>query len=381
MSVRNSARSSELVVSARALRWAVLVGAAAAAFATTSVALGAFNSLTSGGPMTVATKRIFPAVRSTSAWSVRDASAGGAEANSDDRLSYADGLLRNTANWATTFAANRYLEFDFNSVAPGGVAVSSAQFNFRFASGGGGETGCFYVEVYRASTSTLIGTHGSTGAPLGCESAGTQTTYTVTLAEVTTTAILNDLRVRAYGYEDGGNPLAIDMATVTGATPYANFKLYEKIYRDRANGTVATTNWGTAIAGDNFNYQSTGNWATTFSTTRYVKTTFDPGVPTGSVITSASFDFYYRSNTAGNTVCWYMETYNGATLLAAHGSPGTPISCNTGNTTYSSDNVLLPELTNVADANNLTIKTYMKESGSAKTQLDLARLNLNYYLN
>jgi hypothetical protein len=75
-----------------------------------------------------------------------------------------------------------------------------------------------------------------------------------------------------------------------------------------------------------------------------------------------------------------METYNGLTLLGTHGSAGTPISCNTGNTTFSTDNVVLSELTTVANANNLTIKVYMKESGNKKTQIDLARLNVNYYL-
>jgi hypothetical protein len=75
-----------------------------------------------------------------------------------------------------------------------------------------------------------------------------------------------------------------------------------------------------------------------------------------------------------------METYNGLTLLGTHGSSGTPISCNTGSTTFSTDNVVLSELTTVANANNLTIKVYMKESGNKKTQIDLARLNVNYYL-
>ena len=62
-----------------------------------------------------------------------------------------------------------------------------------------------------------------------------------------------------------------------------------------------------------------------------MKFTFDPDVPTGSVITSASIDFYYKPNTGSDTVCWYFETYNGATLLGTHGSTGTPVSCNNTN--------------------------------------------------
>ena len=106
-----------------------------------------------------------------------------------------------------------------------------------------------------------------------------------------------------------------------------------------------------------------------------MKFTFDPDVPSGSVITSASINFYYKTNTAGDTVCWYFETYNGATLLGTHGSTGTPVSCNSTNA-FSTDNVTLSELTSVTDANNLTIKVYMKDSTAArKSQMDLVQLN------
>lgn len=363
------------------VRWGALIGAAAAAFLVATAAVAGFNAITSGGPMTVSSKRIFPGVRSTSAWTLRDASGGGVETNADDALSYADGTVKTTSNWSSSFASNRYLEFDFNGARPGGVSVSSATFNFRMAANSAGETACFYIAVYRASTASLLATYGSSSSPIGCNSTIVQTTYTQSISgAVTDTTILNDLRVRVYGNESGARPMKVDMATVTGSTPYAAYTAYEQIYRDQASTTLTTTNWGVAISGDNTNYPSVGNWSSSFSTLRYLKLTFDPAVPTGSVITGASVDFYYRSNTAGNTACWYMETYNGVTLLGTHGSSGTPISCNTGNTTFSTDNVTLSELTTVANANNLTIKVYMKESSNKKTQIDFARLNVNYYL-
>jgi hypothetical protein len=363
------------------VRWGALIGAAAAAFLVATTAVAGFNAITSGGPMTVSSKRIFPGVRSTSAWTLRDASGGAAEANADDALSYADATVKATSNWSSSFASNRYLEFDFNSAWPGGVSVSSATFNFRMAANGAGETACFYIAVYRASTSALLATYGSSGSPIGCNATIVQTTYTQSIAgAVTDSTILNDLRVRVYGNESGGRPMKVDMATVTGSTPYMSYTAYEQIYRDQANTTLTTTNWGVAISGDGTNYPSAANWSSSFSALRYLKLTFDPAVPSGSVITSASVDFYYRSNTAGNTACWYLETYNGLTPLGTHGSSGTPISCNTGNTTFSTDNVTLSELTTVANANALTIKVYMKESGNKKTQIDFARLNVNYYL-
>jgi hypothetical protein len=368
------------LVSRRALRWAALAGMVAASFTTVSLALAGFNSPTNGGPATYTTKRIFPGIRSGAAWTLRDASGGAAETNADDSLSYADAVVKNTSNWATTFASNRYVEFDFNSPRPGGVAVSSAQFNYRMAANGVGDTACFYLEVYRASTSTLIGSHGDASNPVACNSTIIQTTYSTTLAEVTNTTILNDLRVRVYGKESGGAPMKQDLATVTGSTPYSSFTQYEKIYRDQSTGTPTTTNWSLATSGDGTAYTSASNWATTFSTLRYMKLTFDPGVPSGSVITSASVDFHYKANTSGDTVCWYFETYNGATLLGTHGSSGSPVSCNS-TSSFSTDNVTLSELTSVTDANSLTIKIYMKAStGSRKSQTDLAQLNVNYYL-
>ncbi|HMJ00078.1 MAG TPA: hypothetical protein VK488_09615 [Gaiellaceae bacterium] len=375
-----SRQPPDSLVSRRALRWAVIAGVAAASFTTVSLAFAGFNSAASGGPGTYASKRIFPGIRTSSAWTLRDASGGGAETNADDTLSYTDALLKTTGNWATTFSSTRYVEFDFNSARPGGVAVSSATFAYRMAANSAGDTACFYFEVYRASSSTLIGTHGSTGVPVACNATTTQTTYSTTLAEVTDTTILNDLRVRVYAKESGSRPMKQDLASVTGSTAYGSFTTYEKIYRDQSTGTPATTNWSVATSGDSTAYVSAGNWATTFAAARYMKFTFDPHVPSGSVITSASVDFYYKNNTAGDTVCWYFETYNGATLLGTHGSSGSPVSCNS-TAGFTTDNVTLAELTSVTDANNLTIKVYMKDStGARKSQTDLVQLNINHYL-
>ena len=168
------------------------------------------------------------------------------------------------------------------------------------------------------------------------------------------------------------------MATVTGSTPYTSFTMYEKIYRDQATGSATTTNWSLATAGNGASHISAANWANSFGAARYMKFAFDPGVPSGSVLTSASVRFYYKANTSGNTICWYFETYNGATLLGTHGSSGSPVSCNS-TTNYSTDNIALSEVTSSANANNLTIKVYMKDSPLArKSQTDLVQLDINF---
>jgi hypothetical protein len=384
-----SHRSPDRLVSRPALRWAALAGAAAAAFTATSLAFGSFSGSATGGPMSVTTKRIFPGVRSTSAWNLKDASAGSGEVeNSDLFLAAGDTRIKTTGNWTTAFASNRWLEFDFNASRPGGVPVSSATFNFSFADNVAGNTACIYIEVYRASTATLLGSYGTSAAPLACSSSSTTyTTINQSIAtQVASTDVLNDLRIRVYGKESGNRAMKLDLATVSGATAYANYTMYEQISRDQSTGTLTTTNWALAISADNTNYLNAANWATTFSTTRYLKFAFNPSVPTGAVITSVTLNFYYRSNTAGDTACWYGEAYNGTTLLASYGSSGTPQSCNTGNTTYSTDTVTMSQLTSandasaVTDVNNLAVRAYMKESGGRRTQIDFVQLNVNYYL-
>jgi len=384
-----SHRSPDRIVSRRALRWAALAGAAAAAFAASSLAFGGLSGSATGGPMSVTTKRVFPGVRSTSAWNLKDASAGSGEVdNSDLFLTAGDSRIKTTGNWGSAFASNRWLEFDFNSSRPGGVPVSAATFNFSFADNVAGDTACIYIEVYRASTATLLGSYGSSGTPLACSSSNvTFTTVNQSIAtEVTSTDVLNDLRIRVYGKESGGKAMKLDLATVSATTAYGSSTTYEQISRDQASGTLTTTNWSVGTAADNVNYPAASNWATTFSASRYLKFAFDPSVPAGSVITSVTLNFYYRSNTAGDTACWYGEAYNGATLLASYGSSGTPQSCNTGNTTYSTDTVTMSTLTSandanaVSDVNNLAVRAYMKESGGKKTQIDFVQLNVNYYL-
>src|SRR5262249_31268624 len=286
------------LVSRRALRFAALIGAAAAAFSVASLSFASFSSTTTGVSMAVTSKKIFPGVRSTSAWNLKDASAGAGEVDASDLfLASGDSRILTTGNWSSAFSATgnwpwsssrpRYVEFDFNSSRPGGVPVSTATFNFSLADNVAGNTACIYVEVYRASTSTLLGSYGSSGSPLVCSSSNTTFTNVnqSIAAQVTNTDVLNDLRIRVYGRESGNRAMKIDLATVSGATSYANYTMYEQISRDRSTGTATTTNWSLALSGDATSYTSASTWASTFSTSRYLKFIFDPSVPTGAVIT------------------------------------------------------------------------------------------------
>jgi YVTN family beta-propeller protein len=109
-------------------------------------------------------------------------------------------------------------------------------------------------------------------------------------------------------------------------------------------------------------YVSSVGWLPSFDSSRYLRLTFPAYVAGGSVVTSATFRHLYRSATAGHTTCYYFEVYSGATLLATHGSAGTPLSCN-ATTSYASDAVALPEVDTVAEANTVSIKLFVRNSG------------------
>jgi hypothetical protein len=361
------------------LRWAAALGAVAATLASTSVALAAFTSSATGGPMALATKRIFPGLRSAWPWEIQDASAGGAEVNSSDPLSYADGIVTTTKTWSNSFAANRFDDFDLSSGRPAGIPVSSATFNFTFAASRVTDNACFYLEVRRASTNALLGTHGSAGSPSACANLGAQVAASVDIsAEVTGTDIANDLRIRVYANESASKAIKIDLATVAITTPYVTSTLAERRFDDEANTASAVSLWPLTAA-DGTAYTSSGSLAAGFSTTRYVKFTPSAAVPASASISTAEVLFAYKSATAGDTTCWYFEVYNGASLIGTHGSSTAPVSCN-GTTSFLTDTVPVPELRTVAAANNAVLKVYMKNSGARKALVDLVQLDLNYYL-
>ena len=361
----------------RPVRWGVAVGAAVAMFVTTSAALAAFSSLASSGA-TLSTKRIFAGVRSAWPSDVRDASGGAAETNSSDVLSYADGLTVTTKSWSSAFAATRFDDFDFSGGRPAAVPVTSATFNFTFGPSRSNDDACLYVEVRRASTNALLGTHGSSGSPSACSTGSTVAATVSVSSEVTNTDIANDLRIRVYANNSTNRPLKIDLASVSITTPWFTTTLFEKRWDDEANAAAAVVLWP-FVATDGTAYTTVGNLATAFNAARYLKFTPNQAVPAGAAIPGAQVQFAYKSATNGDTTCWYFEVYNGATLIGTHGSSGTPVSCN-ATTSYVTNTVSIPEVDTVAEANSLVLKAYLRNSGSRKASIELVQVDLSYYL-
>ena len=111
---------------------------------------------------------------------------------------------------------------------------------------------------------------------------------------------------------------------------------------------------------------SASGWPTAFSPTSYLDLAFPAYVPSGAVVSGATFNFAYRSLDGTGTTCMYVEVYSAGALIGAHGSAGAPASCNaTGD--YIEATIALPEINSVASA-------------GARSQINLATLAVDWYL-
>jgi len=312
----------------------------------------------------------------TSAWDLRDASAGGTELNASDPSAFsADGRTMTTTPPPATFRANRYLQIDFNGPVPASAITSSASFDFRFAAGRAGSTACFYFDVRRASTNAVIATHGSAAAPVGCVTGTGQSAFSTALSEVSTGTVASDLRLRVYMRATGSVAPAVDLATVRLTGPLGTATLYDVDLGDRLGGATVDAGWPLAAQGGNV-YRSASLWSPAFSASRYLRLTAPSYVPAGATVTGASFVHRFR-RVSGGTVCWYLQVLQGTTVIGTHGSPASPISCTSGGG-YRTDTVSLPEINSPARANGTVLKLYVRSSTGRASEHDLAELSINY---
>jgi hypothetical protein len=186
---------------------------------------------------------LFPGERVTPAFNVGDSSSGSETDRSSSFAFSADSLTTTTSPWSSAFEADRYLEFDVNDSLASGVVISAATFDLRFASAGAG-TACYYFEVRRISTGAVLGTHGSSGSPVGCVTGTTPSSFSTALPAVATTTIANDLRLRIFAAESGSAAMVVDLATVVGSTAHQAFTLYPVTFRDAADTTPDVVPWG-----------------------------------------------------------------------------------------------------------------------------------------
>ena len=192
----------------------------------------------------LAAGRIFPGVRTTTAFVVGDMSGGGASVDRTSPFALAsDGRTATTGAWATAFASDRYLQFDLNAPLPVSLAASSVSLTLRLASASPSGTVCFYAQVRRISDDTPLATYGSAGSPVGCTTGTSQASFSVSLPIVASTDVANDLRVRIYGRDSAAAASVLDQATVSGSTPSAAFVLYPVRFTDAATSVAISAPW------------------------------------------------------------------------------------------------------------------------------------------
>jgi hypothetical protein len=353
---------------------AVATFTAVAVGSVSGVTLATFTDSAANSGTSVQTKKVFPGVRTLAAYSIRDYSNGGAERDNSNEFLAADGIVDVTGTWPTAFSAIRYLSFQTSSHLAGGLATSGVDFNVRGATASG--TLCFYVETRLVSTGAVLASHGTAAAPLACTSSATLADLTVPLPEVTSTDVANDLEMRIYAQSTTGDTATVDVATVTGSTPYGTFTLPPAQYVDAAGAVAVTAPWSLAVA-DGTVYRNDGRWDTAFSASRYIDFDVDSDVPASAVITSATLTHSVKDFNS-NTVCWYVETWTTA-LLATHGSAASPY-CNTGSA-YGTEVISLPEVDTPAEANALTIRVFAYVTTAARdTVHDVLTVGINYHV-
>jgi hypothetical protein len=349
---------------------AVLVLASLAAGGTT---FSAFSKTTSDANDRLQSARIFPRDRTVVAQTVSDAS--GPASNKTNPTAYADSLVLTTSAPATTFAGNRYLDIDLAGYVPDGLTSSAVSAEIDFGDNNiDTKKSCMYFETRRASTGAVLDTSGSAAAPLACNSGAIPIPVTQTLTAVTSAAIANDLRLRIYFDNEGANAVRISRVVVRFVAYGHTWTLRPIAGIDSLDSTPAVLAWGPAKA-DGTAWQNATIWPASFSATKYVTFGFPDSVPGSAVVSAATLEYRW-ANTAAGTHCFYFEVYNGTTLIATHGSTGSPF-C-TSSTTQATSTVSLPEVNTPDRADNATVKLYVW--GGGKTNFDVVALHTSYQL-
>ncbi|MGN6378876.1 MAG: hypothetical protein ACTHNU_08000 [Gaiellales bacterium] len=366
----------------RILRNGLAATALAAAIAA-SAATQAWASFTSSGTasMSVSSAHIFPTTATVTGYDVGDASAGGSEVATPDPAAFTDGTTyTSSSSFQTSFSTTRYLDFTLSGPLASGVAVSSPAFDFDFHASAAARTVCFYFEVYNATTSALLETHGSGTTPVGCVTGTTNMTTATPLTAVTTSNLADALRVRVYLRSVAAGTAVVDRAVVAGSTAYQSFTHEPDLLGDcSASCGTAVSTPARLVAQDTAGVTSAASWPTAFSTTRYIRIGFPPTVPSAADVSSATLTLALRAATAGRNLCVYVAVYSSTTLLATHGSSGTPAIC-----TSTGSNVVLtlplPEITTATQANSAQIRVYADSNASGKSIFDQASLAVAYSL-
>jgi hypothetical protein len=325
----------------------------------------------------VSSKRIFPTSQASTAWDIQDSSAGTAPVTTTDTWAAVDNRLLTTSTLTTSFSSTRYIELTLSSPLPAAVPVTAVTLNVTMAASGGG-TGCIYAEIRRASTNALLGTQGSSTAPLACSSSTTQTTTTSALSYVTSSTDADDLKVKIFLRNSSSQRIAFDRVAVTGTAHSLAFTLLETTVANRSSGSTTTTPWSLASSDTRY-YAPSSSWPAAFQATRYLTVNLPALAPEDATITAVTLRHAYASTVSAVQSCVYVELYNGSTLLENQGSSSSPLSCNS-TTTQATDVMTLSEVDTVDEANALSLRIYVRNATAGATRHGLLTLTVDYSL-
>jgi VCBS repeat-containing protein len=116
-----------------------------------------------------------------------------------------------SSTWSSSFSSSRYLDLSFPAYLPSGSIVEGATFHHSYRSFAGGTT-CYYFEVY--SGATLLGTHGSSGSPVSCNSGTSFVSDSVSLPEINSASRANTVKIRLYVANSASGKSEHNLATV-----------------------------------------------------------------------------------------------------------------------------------------------------------------------
>jgi hypothetical protein len=335
---------------------------------------------TSNPSSTITAKRIYPAERSTSAWKIDDASAGGAPTDGSGDVAFADAKIFTTGNWSTSYSTSRYVDFDYNAPLAAGLPVTGAEVQLPRARQRGRRDRLLLPRGPEALDERRPGDlRIQRVARRLRDGNGVRGRCRRRSRFLANTDLGNDLRIRVYATNSASHPAKVDMATVTGAIYGVPFTLYRASITDASTGTAAAPASWALNATDGTAYASAGNWTSAFSGTRYLRSTSRRTCrcrrrsPLSRSITRTS-----RTPRATRRAGTPRSTTS-TTLIGTHGSTGTPVSCN-ATTNYQADTVSLPEVDTTTEANSLVVKVFMSVSGNRKSLTDLFRVRMTYSL-
>jgi hypothetical protein len=142
---------------------------------------------------------------------------------------------------------------------------------------------------------------------------------------------------------------------------------------DRSGGATVDTSSELAVASDGRTI-TTGNWSSTFATSRYVEFDMNASLAGGVAGSSPVFRFRFASTGAAATACVYLEVRAKASgsVLATYGTAGSPAACVTG-TTLTTSTISVPVVDTSDRANDLRFRVYGRDSAAGGMTIDEAR--------